>query len=207
MTFRWEDWANDMRAIAENAKEGIGLARDHHERLSRYHLYVTRLAALIGKLPDMDQAVTPLADLRDEIDLLVHHHGSDLLRPAAAPRAMTTNADKRLRMIATACIRLFRQVGISEEESRDRVAKLVLERGYRGLRGKFDAGELKNWVSKIESGELPGADYVERLFATLPSLRSASTLTEATGLSREMLSRIRFPPVSAAQAKRERPIA
>lgn len=207
MTFRWEDWANDMRSIAENAKEGIDLARDHRERLSRYHLYVSRMAAFLGKLPGMSDAVSPLTDLRDEIDLLVHHHGSDLLRPAAAPRTMTTIADKRLRMIATACFRLFRQVGVPEDESRERVAKLVLDRGYRGLQGKFDAGELKNWVSKIESGELPGLEYVERLFATLPTLREASTLADANGLSREMLSRIRFPPVTAAQAKKQRPIA
>lgn len=207
MTFRWEDWSNDLRAIAENAKEGIDLAEDHRERLSRYHLYVSRLAAFLGKLPDMSDAVSPLTDLRDELDLLVHHQRSDLLRPAAAPRALPTVSDKRLRMVAATCVRLFRKVGTAEKESRERVAKLVLERGFLGGKSKFGADELGNWVSKIESGELPGADQIDRLFNTLPSLRDASTSADATTLSREMLARVRMPPVTAAQAEKRRPIA
>jgi hypothetical protein len=196
-----------MRAIAENAKEGIDLAENHTERLSRYHLYVTRLSTFLKRLPEMDAAVAPLEALKDELDLLVHHHTSDLLRPAAAPRTMTTHADKRLRMIAVACVRLFKQVGVGEEERRERVAKLILARGYRGLQGKFDKDELKNWVSKVESGELPGASEVERLFRTLPTLRAAATVEDATRLSEAMLGRIRFPPLSGAKAKKQRPLA
>lgn len=207
MTFRWADWARDMRAIALNAKEGIDLAEDHGERLARHHLYVQRLSAMLKKLPDIGDAIEPLEELRDEIDLLVHHHTSDLLRPAKAPRAQTTVADRRLRAIASACVRLFRQVGVEESEARRSVAKLVSDRGYEGAKGRFGPDELANWITKIESGELPGARYVDELFSKLPSLSGAKSVEEATALSKEMLGRIRFPPISGARAKRHRPIA
>lgn len=205
-SFRWEEWSADFRKYAQNAKEGIDLSNDHGERLARFHLYLQRVNTLLKKLPDIGSAIEPLETLQGEIDLLVHHHTSDLLRPAKLPRADVTVADKRLRAHAAACVRLFRQVGAGEEQSRKLVSRIIAEKGYKGSKGKFGPDELSNWVSKIESGELPGAEHIDALFRRLPSLRGATTLREAEALSREILGRIRFPPLSGAQAKRERPI-
>ncbi|TPG56373.1 hypothetical protein [Sphingomonas glacialis] len=196
-----------MRSIADNAKEGIDVAESHEERLSRYLLYVQRLGVFLKKIPDIGDAISPLEDIKDEIDLLVHHHKSDLLRPVAAPRTSPANADQRLRMIAVLCYKLHRQVGLDEKQARAKVADLVRARGYRGAKGDFGPGELKNWVSKAESGEYPGViATVDRMITILPSLRTASTGEEARGLSVEMLGRIRLPPLSRAQAEKQRPI-
>lgn len=208
MSFRWEDWARDLRSIAENAKEGIEVADSHEQRLSRYLLYVQRLAVFLNKIPDIGDAIGPLEDIKDEIDLLVRHHKSDLLRPVAAPRTTPTISDQRLRMIAVVCYKLFRQVGVDERQARSKVSDLVRARGYRGAKGDFGPGELKNWVSKAESGEYPAAmATVDRMLTILPTLQTASTVEEANGLSREMLARIRLPPLSRAQAEKLRPIA
>lgn len=207
MSFLWEEWAEDLRLYASNAKQGIDQATDHAETLRRYVLYVQRLSSMLARLPGSGDAFAPLQDLRDELDLLLHRHSSDLLRPAAAARSTATFADKRLRAYAVACIRLFRQAGAGEKQSRERVAQMIKDRGYTGARGKFGASELKNWVVMVDTGDLPGADMIDNLFRSIPALSEASTLADATSLASEVLDRIRFPATSGTRAKQDRPLA
>jgi hypothetical protein len=195
----------DLKGYALNAKQGIEFAENHQERLTRYQFYVSRLATMLGRLPDMDEALGPLADLKREIDLLIHHHKSDLLRPVAASRTTPTFADQTFRMVSVLAYRLHRQVGYDEKQARTQVARLIQARGYRSSRGEFGAAELKNWIAKVENGDYPQAKgTVGMMMSELPSIAKATTQADAGRLSKEMLARTALPPASKAQADKNR---
>lgn len=191
--FRYSDWARDLRCLMANAKEGIELADNHGTRLARHQLYVTRLRTHLKKLPEFNGAEEPLTWLAEEIDLLLHHRNSNLLRTVSGARQGTTIADQRLRAIAVLCIKSYLRVGLKPPEARSRVASAIIARGYKGDRGKFGPAELKNWVTKFDSGDQPEALLtVERLLG-LPTLAGASTAREVEKVAAQMLDSIRFP--------------